>query len=64
MKAYQLSVYEYDTYSFSGISIQEMFIHLSKEGAISRAKGMGLLIGEFCYDPNKIATIDEIEIFE
>ena len=61
MKIYTLTIYEYDTYSYSGISEQERFLFLSRQSAETAAAKMGLKIVEYCKDVNTEATIDEDE---
>jgi len=58
MKVYILRDYDYDTYSYSGISSSHDYIHLSKEGAEAHAVELGLSIVEYCKDPCKHATLE------
>lgn len=55
---YILTTYEYDTYSYSEISEQGMYVHATKEGAEAHATELGLTVVEYCKDPDKEATID------
>ena len=57
-KVYILVLYEYDTFSYSGISESQAFVHKTLEGAEAHAKALKLEIVKYCDNPNKQATID------
>ena len=51
-----LSVYEDDLYSFT-MSVREIFVHLSEEGAIAHAKELGLKMFGLCNFPHQQAKV-------
>ena len=62
---YILQTYEYDSYSYSGYSMCEMFIHSTMGGALNHASQMGLTVVEFCgMNANNEATIHPEEVLE
>ena len=60
---YILTEYDNDTYSYSGISSSNEYIHLSKKGAEAHAVELGLEIVEYCKDPSKQATLREERVY-
>lgn len=59
---YRLVTYEFDTYSFSGISEESSSYFFSREGAESEAERLGLTVVAYCKDPNKDAVIEEVTV--
>lgn len=62
MIVYALVTFEYNTYSYSGVSQKEIFIHLTKDGAIKHATKLGLVIVRECEKPHDQAEIEEMEV--
>lgn len=59
---YILTTYEYDSYSYSGVSQCELFVHATRKGAEEHAAALGLAIVEYCENPDKQATISHEEL--
>ena len=57
-----LTEYMDDTYSYSGISEHEIYIHKTREGAERKAEKLKLKIVEYCKNPRKEATIEKIQL--
>ncbi len=59
---YILTEYEYNSYSYSGVSGSKITVHKTKEGALAHAKGKKLKIVEDVNNPEKEATIEKYEL--
>ena len=54
-----LTEYEYNTYSYSGISENQFHLHATREGAEKHAKELGLVVVEYCKNADKECTIKQ-----
>lgn len=61
---YILRIFEYNSFSYDGIKENDLFVHATKEGAEKHAEEMGLVIKSICKDPDKEATLEEIQILD
>jgi len=64
MHIYMLTTYQYDTYSYSGISTDEQFYFKSLRSAVLKADELGVHPVEYCSDPDKEATIEILTVEE
>ena len=64
MRAYLLREYEYDSYSYSGITEHSIHVHSSEGGARHHAAELGLEIVEYPKDVLKHATLEVIDILD
>jgi hypothetical protein len=65
MKAYMITTFCHDSYSYSGVEPDEHFFFLSQEKAIEHAKNNNLILVDGCVDdPDKEARLEEITIIE
>lgn len=64
MKIFKLTEYCDDTYSFSGIGVNNEKFFISKELAEKEAEKSGLKVVEYCKNPNTDCTIVEEYVIE
>ena len=60
---YILTTYEYDTYSYSGVSEREHHVHATEGGALAHAKELGLTVAEYS-ESDRVATIDKDKLLD
>lgn len=61
-KVYQITVYEFSSYSYSGIEEQENFLFSTEEKALAFAEKQGYKICEYVENPRKECTINVVKV--
>lgn len=62
MTVFMLTTYGWNTFSYSGIEVDDMELFKTLEQAEERAAELGLTVVEYVNDPDKEATIGEMRV--